>query len=239
MIKIVIIEDDQIWINLLEDELPEKIDDCKVYGILFVMENYEEIIEQIRQIDPDIAILDINMGNNPKSGIKLANRINKVMPTLDYIFLSSQKSEDPFILKEASYTKAKVFLDKNDFKNDLDSLANYIKNNIKNKIENLGILNLNPMIINFDARTVYLNDIEIHFTKMEFEILSYMAKNKNRVFSKVQLYRFATDENVQEDTFENTVVSHIKSIRDKFKKIDKNFNPIKTVQSYGYKYDQS
>ena len=40
-----------------------------VYGILFVMENYEEIIEQIRQIDPDIAILDINMGNNPKSGI--------------------------------------------------------------------------------------------------------------------------------------------------------------------------
>ena len=127
MIKIVIIEDDQIWINLLEDELPEKIDDCKVYGILFVMENYEEIIEQIRQIDPDIAILDINMGNNPKSGIKLANRINKVMPALDYIFLSSQKSEDPFILKEASYTKAKVFLDKNDFKNDLDSLSNYIK----------------------------------------------------------------------------------------------------------------
>ena len=43
MIKIVIIEDDQIWINLLEDELPEKIDDCKVYGILFVMENFTEI----------------------------------------------------------------------------------------------------------------------------------------------------------------------------------------------------
>ena len=84
-----------------------------------------------------------------------------------------------------------------------------------------------------------LNNIEIHFTKMEFEIFHIMAKNKNRVFSKVQLYRFATDENVQEDTFENTVVSHIKSIRDKFKKSDKNFNPIKTVQSYGYKYDHN
>ena len=90
-------------------------------------------MNEIIKIDPDITILDINMGNNPKSGIKFANRINKIIPNLDYIFLSSQKSVDPFILKEASYTRAKAFLDKNDFKNDLDSLANFIKNNINNK----------------------------------------------------------------------------------------------------------
>ena len=237
MIKIVIVEDDEVWIDLLKEELPEKIENCEVYGILYSSDKNEQIINEIIKIEPDITILDINMGNNSKAGIKFANRINKIIPNLDYIFLSSQKSVDPFILKEASYTRAKAFLDKNDFKNDLDSLANFIKNNINIEKENIGLLKIPPLLINFDARNVTLNNIEIHFTKMEFEIFTYMAKNKNRVFSKVQLYRFATDENVQEDTFENTVVSHIKSIRDKLKKVDKDFTPIKTVQSYGYKYD--
>ena len=35
MIKIIIIEDDEIWIDLLKDELPEKIENCRVYGLLF------------------------------------------------------------------------------------------------------------------------------------------------------------------------------------------------------------
>ena len=71
---------------------------------------------------------------------------------------------------------------------------------------------------------------------MEFEILFHLAKHKNQVFSKFQLYDHATTEHVVEDTFENTIVSHIKAIRDKLMKIDSDFKPILTVPSYGYKY---
>ena len=31
MIKIVIVEDDEVWIDLLKEELPEKIENCEVY----------------------------------------------------------------------------------------------------------------------------------------------------------------------------------------------------------------
>ena len=93
------------------------------------------------------------------------------------------------------------------------------------------------MEIDYKARSIKLHNIEIDFTRMEFEILSHLIKNKNQVFSKFQLYDHSTNDTVHENTFENTIVSHIKAIRDKFKKIDKNFNPIKTVQSIGYKYD--
>ena len=237
MVRLVIIEDDQIWIDLLKEELSEKIEGSQISSIFFDSNNYEDTIREIKNINPNLAIIDINMGSNSKAGIKLANRINKEIPKLNYVFLSSQKSEDPLILKETSYTKARAFLDKNDFKNDLDSLANYIKNNLDIIEKHANQLNVPPILINFESRTVILHNNEIHFTKMEFEIFSYLAKNQNKVFSKYQLYRYATDENVHEDTFENTVVSHIKAIRDKLKKIDKTFNPIKTVQSFGYKYD--
>ena len=238
MVKIVIIEDDEIWIDLLKEELSEKVEDSEISSIIFNSDNYDETIRELININPDLAILDINMGENSKAGIKLANRINKKIPKFNYVFLSSQKSEDPLVLKEASYTKAKAFLDKNDFKNDLDSLTNYIKNNLDIIEKNANQLNIPPILINFDSRTVTLNNNEIHFTRMEFEIFSYLAKNQNKFFTKYQLYRYAsTDTNVQEGTFENTVVSHIKAVRDKLKKVDKNFNPIKTVQSYGYKYD--
>lgn len=238
MVKIVIIEDDKTWIDLLNEELSEKIEDSEISSIFINSNNYDETIRELINISPDLAIIDINMGGNSKAGIKLANRINKEISKLNYVFLSSQKSEDPLILKEASYTKAKAFLDKNDFKNDLDSLTNYIKNNVEIIKNNTNQLNIPPVLIDFDSRTVILNNNEIHFTRMEFEIFSYLAKNHNKFFTKYQLYRYAsTDANVQEGTFENTVVSHIKAVRDKLKKVDKNFNPIKTVQSYGYKYD--
>ena len=41
---------------------------------------------------------------------------------------------------------------------------------------------------------------------------------------------------VTQGTSEETVVSHIKSIRDKLKKYDKNFTPIETVTNSGYKF---
>ncbi len=237
MVSIVIIEDDKVWIDLLKEELEEKIHGCEIFIIYFESNAYQETIYKLNKIQPVLTIIDINMGGNSKAGIKLANRINKEIPTLNYVFLTSQKNQDPFIMKEASYTNAKAFFDKDDFMNDIDSLANYIKNNISVTESDSNLLELLPLKINFDSRMIILNDEEIHFTKMEFEILSYLAKNQNKVFSKYQLYRYAADENVQEDTFENTIVSHIKAIRDKLKKVDKNFNPIKTVQSFGYKYD--
>ena len=53
MVKILIIEDDDLWIDLLKDELPEKIENCKVYGILFNSSNNEKIINDFNKLGLD------------------------------------------------------------------------------------------------------------------------------------------------------------------------------------------
>ena len=237
MAKILIIEDDQIWIDLLTDELKEKINNSVIKSILYNNQNNDYFLSQVKDIKPNLVIFDVNMGDNPKAGIKLAKYIKKKYSDLVFVFLTSQKSVDPLILDNAAEVGADTVYDKNDFVNDIDVLGKFIKNSLDKDKKISHLIQEPPLEIDYQARTVKLYNTLISFTRMEFEILSHLVKNKNRVFNKFQLYDNATTGYVQEDTFENTIVSHIKAIRDKFKKVDANFNPIKTVQSIGYKYD--
>ena len=237
MAKILIIEDDQIWIDLLTDELKEKINNSVIKSILYNNQSNDYFLSQVKDIKPNLVIFDVNMGDNPKAGIKLAKYIKKKYSDLVFVFLTSQKSADPLILDNAAEVGADTVYDKNDFVNDIDVLGKFIKNSLDKDKKISHLIQEPPLEINYQARTVKLYNTLISFTRMEFEILSHLVKNKNRVFNKFQLYDNATTGYVQEDTFENTIVSHIKAIRDKFKKVDANFNPIKTVQSIGYKYD--
>ena len=237
MAKILIIEDDQIWIDLLTDELKEKINNSIIKSILYNNQSNDYFLSQVKDIKPNLVIFDVNMGDNPKAGMKLAKYIKKKYSDLVFVFLTSQKSVDPLILDNAAEVGADTVYDKNDFINDIDVLGKFIKNSLDKDKKISHLIQEPPLEIDYHARTVKLYNTLISFTRMEFEILSHLVKNKNRVFNKFQLYDNATTGNVQEDTFENTIVSHIKAIRDKFKKVDANFNPIKTVQSIGYKYD--
>ena len=234
MAKILIIEDDQIWIDLLTDELKEKINNSVIKSILYNNQSNDYFLKNIK---PNLVIFDVNMGDNPKAGIKLAKYIKKKYSDLVFVFLTSQKSADPLILDNAAEVGADTVYDKNDFVNDIDVLGKFIKNSLDKDKKISHLIQEPPLEIDYQARTVKLYNTLISFTRMEFEILSHLVKNKNRVFNKFQLYDNATTGYVQENTFENTIVSHIKAIRDKFKKVDANFNPIKTVQSIGYKYD--
>ena len=237
MAKILIIEDDQIWIDLLTDELKENINNSVIKSILYTKQSDDFFLSQVKDIKPNLVIFDVNMGDNPKAGIKLAKYIKKKHSDLVFVFLTSQKSVDPLILDNAAEVGADTVYDKNDFVNDIDVLGKFIKNSLDKDKKISHLIQEPPLEIDYQARTVKLYNTLISFTRMEFEILSHLVKNKNRVFNKFQLYDNATTGNVQEDTFENTIVSHIKAIRDKFKNVDANFNPIKTVQSIGYKYD--
>ncbi len=237
MAKILIIEDDQIWIDLLTDELKENINNSIINSILYNNQSNDYFLSQVKDIKPNLVIFDVNMGDNPKAGIKLAKYIKKKYSDLVFVFLTSQKSVDPLILDNAAEVGADTVYDKNDFVNDIDVLGKFIKNSLDKDKKMSHLIQEPPLEIDYQARTVKLYNTLISFTRMEFEILAHLVKNKNRVFNKFQLYDNATTGYVQEDTFENTIVSHIKAIRDKFKKVDANFNPIKTVQSIGYKYD--
>lgn len=78
-------------------------------------------------------------------------------------------------------------------------------------------------------------DETISFTRKEFELLYYLAKNKGKVISRDQLLSGVWDYDFVGDT--RIVDVHISHIRDKIEPDTKNPRYIKTVRGLGYKME--
>ncbi len=75
------------------------------------------------------------------------------------------------------------------------------------------IIEIRGLKIDKTARRVYLNGEEKIFTTKEFDLLTFLAQNPNRVFSKEELFKKIWDmDSVGEIA---TVTVHIKKIREK------------------------
>ena len=105
---------------------------------------------------------------------------------------------------------------------------------IKNRTsKNLPTLYKNKNLeINFSAHTAKINNETINMTPKEFEILTYLIKNKNIAISREQLLSKLWGY----DFFGNdrTIDTHIKMLRNNLCEYR---NLIKTVRGIGYKFD--
>ena len=88
--------------------------------------------------------------------------------------------------------------------------------------------------INNSTHQVFIDDTEITLTRKEFELLSFLASNKEMVFSKEQIY----DKIWGEDTYGDmgTVTVHIKRLREKIEKKPSEPEHLQTVWGTGYKF---
>lgn len=73
--------------------------------------------------------------------------------------------------------------------------------------------------------------IEVELTVREYALLEYLALNKNKAISRMDIMTHVWDENA--NIFSNTVDVHIKYLRDKIDKDSKN-KLIKTIKGKGY-----
>lgn len=93
------------------------------------------------------------------------------------------------------------------------------------------IYKLNTLELNFSAHTLKINNKIINITPKEFEILTYLIKNKNIAISREQLlsklwgYDYFGDD--------RTVDTHIKMLRNNLKEYR---DHIVTVRGTGYKF---
>jgi DNA-binding response OmpR family regulator len=79
-----------------------------------------------------------------------------------------------------------------------------------------------------------VNEEEVSFTTKEFDLLSYLAVNPNRVFSKEQLF----DRIWGMDSFGDisTITVHIRKIREKLELDPSNPQYIETIWGAGYRF---
>ncbi len=84
------------------------------------------------------------------------------------------------------------------------------------------------------ARRVYLNDEEKILTTKEFDLLTFLAENPNRVYTKEELFRHIWDMESIGDIA--TVTVHIKKIREKIEFETGKPQYIETIWGVGYRF---
>ncbi len=96
------------------------------------------------------------------------------------------------------------------------------------------IIEIRGIKIDKTARRVYVNGEEKSFTTKEFDLLTFLAQNPNRVFTKEELFRNIWDMESIGDIA--TVTVHIKKIREKVEFDTSKPQYIETIWGVGYRF---
>lgn len=87
--------------------------------------------------------------------------------------------------------------------------------------------------IDLSAKEVKVNEQSVAFTKSEYLICEYLARNKGQVLTKEQIYEAVFSLDGESDS--STISTHIKNIRAKLNKFG--VQPITTAWGIGYKWE--
>lgn len=96
------------------------------------------------------------------------------------------------------------------------------------------IVEIRGIRIDKTARRVWVNGEETTFTTKEYDLLTFLAENPNRVFKKEELFREIWDMESVGDIA--TVTVHIKKIREKIEYNTAKPQYIETIWGVGYRF---
>ncbi|MFV5690013.1 response regulator transcription factor [Flavobacterium sp. ZT3R25] len=111
-----------------------------------------------------------------------------------------------------------------------DELLERIKIHFRNQNENQ-ILKLGTIEIDIAKHSVFVSDTEVNLTQREFDLLTYLVKNKGKVCNRTQIIEDVWDIHFEYDT--GVIDVFMNAIRKKLNlKIEQDY--IKTVRGVGY-----
>src|SRR6056300_1509892 len=189
----------------------------------------------ITRTPPDLAVIDIKMPR--MNGEELLKKLRK-KTDIPIIFLNSKDEEvdellglklgaDDFVKKSGGFSvKVSIERIKVQFRK-RDQNVPIGKNTIQQ-----GKLILDPEQLECQWDSQALPD---KLTTTEFQIVYELAKRPGVIKERSHLMTIAYREN--SDIEDRTIDSHVKRIRKKFKKIDKDFSAIETRYGSGYRWN--
>lgn len=232
MQKILIVDDEKEIRDLIEIYLKSE-----GYETLKAADG-EEALNILNKEEPDLIILDIMMPKMNGIDACLKIREERQMP----IIMLSAKSEDVDKIlglnMGADDYLTKPFNPLELVARVKSQLRRFYKLNPKatKKEEDGNTINIEDMIINLDTHEIFIGDKEIKLTPTEFDILVLLAKNKGKVFSIANIYESVWNQEFLES--DNTVMVHIRKIREKIEINPKNPKYLKVVWGVGYKIEK-
>lgn len=223
---IAIVEDDAQQRSYYADALRAQGYDIREYV------DRQQAVDAFATDLPDLAILDITLNAEVGGGYEVCRYIKQRDASLPIIFLTSRGDELDKIyglqLGAWDYQTKPVSLEYLIVR--IESFfqikQSAVDANGKQNNKTTGELD-----INVKSMQCFWKDTEINLTPTEFSIISALVETEEAV-SVDDLIK-ATRQGVVED---NTINTHILHIRKKFKKIDEDFQCIKTRYGFGYQW---
>ena len=217
MAKILIIEDEIGISNFLTQGLEEE-----GYDIV-VANNGLKGLELAMNPGADLILLDWML---PKmSGIEVCKKIREKNKQVPILFLTARDTIQETIegLKEGAndYIK-KPF----SFEELLERIKIHFRNSDSEELITLGNIK-----INLAKHEVTSNDIVVSFTQREYELLTYLIKNKGRVCTRTEIIEKVWNIHFEYDT--GVIDVFMNSIRKKLN-INKDNDCVKTIRGVGY-----
>ena len=105
---------------------------------------------------------------------------------------------------------------------------------ISSGMPNNDMVEIRGIKIDKTARRVWVNGEETNFTSKEFDLLTFLAQNPNRVYTKEELFQEIWDMESIGDIA--TVTVHIKKIREKIEYDTSKPQSIETIWGVGYRF---
>ena len=181
---------------------------------------------------PDLAVIDVGLGDEIEGGFDLCRELRSQAPTLPIVFLTARDDEldvisglrlgaDDYLTKDISI--AHMMARVNALLRRVDMI-----NTPKEQDETL---ERGKLIINIDRMSVTWGDLQVDLTVTEFWIVHCLARHPGQVRNRQQLMDAA-----QTVLDNNTVTSHIKRIRKKFQAVAADFSAIETAYGMGYRW---
>lgn len=194
-----------------------------------------DVLRDLDKMDVDLAILDVMMPEI--DGFELCHRIREKY-TFPIIFATAKVEDidkitgltigaDDYVTKPFQPLELVARVKA--------QLRRYQKYNNNKKEEN--VIDFRGILINNDTHEFYFNERLVELTKTEFSILWLLCENRGNVVKSDELFMNVWKEKYYERD-NNTIMVHIRHLREKMNDSGRNPKYIKTIYGVGYKIEK-
>ncbi len=226
--QIAIVEDEPAILGNYTDLLQRQGYEVKGYA------DRKAALSDFRTNLPDLAILDIGLGDDVDGGFELCRELRALSPTLPIIFLTARDSEldtvsglrlgaDDYLTKDISLAHLSARI---------AALFRRMEA-VQQPVQQDRVLDRGELRMDMDRLHITWKGEVVDLTVTEIWFVHALANHPGHVRTRDQLMDAA---NILVDA--SSISTHIKRIRRKFNSIDSEFDAIETIYGMGYRWNQ-
>lgn len=220
--KILIIEDEFEILKSMRDFLQTE------NYIVEVASDFSSGIEKVMIYKYDCILLDISLPGG--TGLNILKEMKKENIRANVIIISAKDSLDDKVL--GLDLGADDYLTKPFHFTELHARIKAVLR--RKKLDGSNVISIGNLVIDFNQHIVKIDEKELKLNRKEYDILSFLGTNANRLITKEVLAEHVWGDNIDSADSFDFVYSQVKNLRKKLKDSHSNVE-IENIYGVGYK----